>query len=703
MSDTKDACKVQVLRRGDRPFAIFRISSNVFKNKSDEEGFDDTVTRTVRMLRTFPGMFDEVWLSSKNMLYRPDIHARWARILKSGVEPLSRQGVRISLQVAPCFGHFNNSGADPDFFDGPSCERMWDGERGGDNPVPSAPFCPNSRAFRAHMAEALAAYLEELQPYCLYLDDDIRMNSHGSFRNGCFCPVCLEKFAAFSGKKWNCTELYAELTCREKPTAVRKQWTDFNQEQLADFLEFCGRVVHKHAPDCIMALEECNPTDQYNGQDRTKIYRALERSTGHRTHIRVGGGTWDDFAPWELLRKGILNGTAANRAKAGGSVAMTYNEMETAPCAALSKSPHGIALECALTTAYGVQGLSLQMSFLFRTCDDRLIYPYFSFLNSWMPYLKALSKAWEGSRFDGMTMYQPEENLSRRVFQEYERENPNWWCVMFSDELRAPATSGLPVTWEGTLEKNSAVPVLLTMECVEGLSEKEFEDLLRRGVLLTGEAFHHLQSKGMTSFTGVESTRAPGGGSIMTDHPFNAGFAGELWTPEYYYGGFGYTFGRGCRAQALMRHCRPGGTGDISAWILETESGGRMAVCGASPTFSMHQNPSSMHQMYEIFDWLGGRRAPVRSDMYERIAVIPFASQETGKLRGVTVVNCSIYPLDEIRLFIRDPESPGICCHLPGREPRKVTAVPTGEPGEYHLTLPGLAAWHVLTVFCHEE
>ena len=115
----------------------------------------------------------------------------------------------------------------------------------------------------------------------------------------------------------------------------------------------------------------------------------------------------------------------------------------------------------------------------------------------------------------------------------------------------------------------------------------------------------------------------------------------------------------------------------------------------------MHQNPSSLHQMYEVLDFIGKHKAPVRADMYERIALIPFASKKTGKTRGVTIVNCSIYPLKETKILLREPESTDFHLMVPGDRMQTVEAVPTGNPGEYHLTLPGLAAWHVMTVFCN--
>ena len=382
---------------------------------------------------------------------------------------------------------------------------------------------------------------------------------------------------------------------------------------------------------------------------------------------------------------------------------MTYCEMENFPRAALTKSPHGIALECALSTAYGVQGLTLTLSANLAAFDKAFTYPLFDCLNRWMPYLKTLSAAWEGSRFDGITMVQPENNLSERVFQEYESRNPNWWCVMFSDELQALTSSGVPAAWEQTLAKSEELPALLTMECVEGLSEEEFYKMRQRGVLMTGAAFEYLQNKNMTSFTGVKSLPGKTGFTLqaMTDHPFNEGFAGELWPPTTGGLSWEYEISPDSKAQVLLRRQSPTGETADTFWILESEDGGRMAVYGASKSFTMHHNPSSMHQLFEVLDWLGKRKMPARLDTYAQVALIPFASQETGKLRGVTLVNSGIQPLEQVKIFIRNPESSHIRCYIPGEEPRWVNAVPTGVPGEYHLTLPGLAAWSVMTVFCN--
>ena len=687
--------------RNGAPFSIIRTQSDI--GVHNQENLLKRIVQVSEVAETFPELFDEIWLTTLKMTYKSDVHKEWAKILKSAYNALQGSGMKIALQIGCTLGHGDPGGSDPREESLPLSELMWDGKLGEQNPVPSSPYCINSEIFREHLSKNIEIYLKEFTPYVVFIDDDIRLELHGPFLNGCFCPRCLKKFAEFSGREWSCTELYQELTDRSKASAVRKQWTDFNSYQLADFLEFVGKEVHKHAPDCIMALEEANPTGQYNGQDRSPIYHALERSTGQKTHIRVGGGAWNDFVPWELLRKGFLQGTAANMAKASGSVAMTYCEMENFPRAALTKSPHGIALECALSTAYGVQGLTLTLSANLAALDKAFTYPLFDCLNRWIPYLKTLSTGWEGSRFDGITMVQPENNLSERVFQEYESRNPNWWCVMFSDELQALTSSGVPAAWERSLAKSEELPALLTMECVEGLSEEEFYKMRQRGVLMTGAAFEYLQNKNMTSFTGVKSLPGKTGFTLqaMTDHPFNEGFAGELWPPTTGGLSWEYEISPDSKAQVLLRRQSPTGETADTFWILESEDGGRMAVYGASKSFTMHHNPSSMHQLFEVLDWLGKRKMPARLDTYAQVALIPFASQKSGKLRGVTLVNSGIQVLEQVKIFIRNPESSHIRCYIPGEEPRWVNAVPTGVPGEYHLTLPGLAAWSVMTVFCN--
>ena len=690
---------IEIPNRGDAPFSILRIYA--MQDKQTLEGYQEQISRCIGLVRKYPGLFESAWLTTRNMLFLPKIHTRWAKVLKTGFDALTQEGLKVSLEMAPVFGH-RHLANDPLYFQGDISERMWDMDDAF--PTDGSPFCSGSGAFRKHLREAMAAYLNEFKPFAVYLDDDIRLNNHGRLRNGCFCPACLEKFSLYSGRTWSREALKKELTGHRKASIVRQQWTDFNQMQLADFMDFACRQIRKCSPGSIAALENCNPTDQYNGRDNIPVYHAMEKASERKVHIRVGGGTWDDYDPWELLRKGFLAGTAANEAKESGSVAMTYNEMEIAPCSTLSKSPHGMALECALAMAYGVQGITLQWSWLLRTRENKYIYPFFAYMHRWIPYLKTLSRAWEGSRFAGMSMYQPGNNLSSRVFHEYERKNRNWWCVMFSDELRALTSSGIPVTWDRTLEKEENVPVLLTLECVEGLTKEEFKRLLQRGVMLTGEAFHYLQSKRLTGFTGVRSIRT--GHSIfkMSDHPFNAGFEGELWSSQFYGTGFKYTFSSRSKAQALLNRFYPerdSTSEECAVWVLETSDGSRMAVFGNNGTFSMHQNPSSLHQMYEVLDFLGKRKAPVRAGMYERIALIPFASKQTGKTRGVTIVNCSIYPLKETKILLRDPESTDFRLMIPGGKMQTVEAAGTGELGEYLLTLPGLAAWHIMTVFCN--
>ena len=114
----------------------------------------------------------------------------------------------------------------------------------------------------------------------------------------------------------------------------------------------------------------------------------------------------------------------------------------------------------------------------------------------------------------------------------------------------------------------------------------------------------------------------------------------------------------------------------------------------------MHQNPSSLHLMREVLDWLGDRTASARLEVCQRITLIPFVNRRNNRLRGVTLVNCGIEPLREIVLRIRRPEGTEFHWRTPETEAVEIPAEPGENQEEFTVVLPGLAAWHIGTFFC---
>ncbi len=674
-----------------KPLTMLRI----YEDWTDFYKGDENIARIVRLLREHPGLIDDIWLSTLHTNQSLEDHRECAAGMKKRAAAIRAEGVSVSMQISEFIGHFGGSTFEEGYVGAP--EDMMVGSKG--ETVPGI-HCPASPSFMKHVTDAVGIYIEAVRPHVVYIDDDLRFDNHGVILYGCFCKRCLQGFAGFSGRSWTREELDRILNDRSQATEVRQQWTDFAQKRLADAAGVIAGAIHKIDPEVVVGVQNMYNVSLANGKDHALIYQALAEGGGHLARVRIGGGVWNDFNPYELIQKTMLLGGSASEAKRSGFVDQVSSEMEICPGANLSKSPHGVALESAMALAYGCDAVTWQLGILFRSADDSLVWPWFDRLLEWRPYFELLAELRRGCEFSGLAMYSPEDVLKRRTDAEESHIYPQWWYVQPVDELKPLIMAGIPVVWDRELSRSKKVPALITRECVAGLTQAEFDDLLQQGVMLTGDAYHYLQEHDMTGDIGVESILSGAGTAILTDHPFNRGFAGETWAfGDFMFHGFRYELPAESGAEVLLE-CEVNKERRPVAWKLTTPRGGRIAVFGQSNTFSMHQNPSSLHLLRETLDWLGHEPASVRLESYQRVAVIPFTARDNGKLRGVTLVNCGIEPLNGIALRVRRPESGGFRWQAPGAEAVPISGTPGERADEFVLRVPGLAAWHLGTLFC---
>lgn len=76
--------------------------------------------------------------------------------------------------------------------------------------------------------------LAKAKPDFLWVDDDLRMESHGPIRYACFCHLCMATFSKETGKPWTRELLVAALRSGPRPDrlALRRQWLAHNRAYL---------------------------------------------------------------------------------------------------------------------------------------------------------------------------------------------------------------------------------------------------------------------------------------------------------------------------------------------------------------------------------------------------------------------------------------------------------------------------------------
>ena len=73
------------------------------------------------------------------------------------------------------------------------------GETGANNGLSPCSLCEN---WQAYLIEIFCHLTREIEPVAMWIEDDWRLHNHGEEMGfgGCFCNVCLERFAQKTGE-----------------------------------------------------------------------------------------------------------------------------------------------------------------------------------------------------------------------------------------------------------------------------------------------------------------------------------------------------------------------------------------------------------------------------------------------------------------------------------------------------------------------
>ncbi|MBN1554770.1 MAG: hypothetical protein JXA11_08490 [Phycisphaerae bacterium] len=675
------------------PLSILRLYNETYANPSRLE-------RVARCIRENPGCFDDVWLSSMSMHAPREQQLKCIEGITAAAKALREIGVMVSLQIGETIGHGDASSYQPHGFEPEDGDWMidQDGEHAG------LVCCLIGSRFMDYVAETCGQYAAAIQPYSCYIDDDVRMNSHGRLRFGCFCPRCLELFSKQTGTEWTRESLVAALIATEQIVPLRMEWMKFNQQRMGMFVGHIAREVHRRSPDTIMGIETAGFNKQYNDIDFTPMYRALSEGGGRPARVRIGSGAYSDHIPDYLVLKALLLGNSAGNAVQSGCVDHICSEIENYPVAALSKSSYGTALEALLGIAFGCRAVSLQLGQLF-IMPDAVPEKFFKRLASWRDIYETLSLLHDDCRVDGFNYYKNAADAAHAISAD--TQDP-WSWIYRSDllEVEQLMNSSLPVYWNDYEE--APTPYVVAAFGARSMDEADLRRALRAGVLFTGEAFMELERRGLTDFTGVVSDpKAPTTSRcILCDESFSGDRVGECFPiPILKVKPFAFKIRSDSPAVPLARiyNIVTGESQAVNTWRWEHPDYGRMAVFGM-PGFSGDYNPSTVELFRDLLDYLGSNSAAVRCENCARLVLIPAVERSAGRTRAVTVLNVGIEPLEAISLRIRRPASSSWTCRVPEKPVTHLTPKEENED-EISLLLPELPAWGVcvLTAECDGE
>lgn len=597
---------------------------------------------TLALLRRHRGACDEIWFATMTGYPPLAVHRECADRMARAAEEARAAGFLPGLQIANTLGHRDrpmedNSGAD------------FQPIVGHDGTSARFCFCPRGGRLQDYFRRAAAMYAE-CRPSSVWIDDDLRMNHHSPVDYGCFCEGCLAAFSERAGRRWERAALVRAL---HEPDggAVRLAWTRFNGESLASLARAVAEAVHRAAPECVMAVQNCGfDWSLYNGRNYDAVFAAMHAATGLPVGHRPGAGHYTDAAPRPMVDKALLIGRSV--AMQPPCVGLATAEIENWPHVSMGKTAQGTAVEASLDLALGCNSVSFAL--LCNRYEPVEWYErVFARLGRYRPFWERFLSCAEGSRPGGLWVALSDRHVGRPLGP---AERPFSWCRVDLSEVYQMACLGLPLT----ADRAGAQATLLCGRAAAGFSDGELAALLAGGALLDGGAAFLLQQRGMGRLLGmaVEPFARRDCRERFTDDALNAGLEGSCWRWTTLGGPAGrdYALAPAAGARELARYEDPAGRRVAAATALAVnEGGGRVAVFGRHP-WNPVISGALRTQLLRAADWVAGGRLPAILEPAEQVMVVPRVRGD-GRLAGVFLLNASIDASGPLELALRGAEA----------------------------------------------
>ena len=617
------------------PFLIIRLHPRHHRNK-------ETLAEVLELLNRNPGICDEVWFCTEFGF--PDLqkHRESADLMVSAATEIRKLGILPGLQIA------NTIGLGGTFFAGNMVYRNQP-LIGHDGTIADC-NCPRDGKFLNYQRQLADIYASAIQPSSIWIDDDLRMNSHPPVQYGCFCDKCLADFSLLQGRTWTRTELVTELVKPEQYSQLRQDWVEFGMSSLANVAGVIAEAAVKKAPLCRMGIQQCSlDWNTYYGPDLKQIFSALEKATGRKPGSRLGHGYYTDHhAPRGVLTKSF--GIARQVERAGDSIEQICPEIENTNHTSMGKSPRGTAIESTLHMAMGCNSLSYALWNDMHLEGPEWMELFLAKFKVWLPLWKLMATFNQESSLGGLDLTFGRHHVARAIGK---KEKP-WdiWNVHSNDVMQV-TTLGLPLCPDSPL----ACASLLTAEAASGLTNEELKSLFKGGVLLDGEAVSQLQERSLGFDLGVRATFMPDNGAkeILTKDPLNGTYQGVSWgqfVNSFYKLSFSKT---SHHVLGEMRSSTEEVLGCATA-VFENELGGRVGVLGYNGFQNLISSAKRM-QLLKMADWVSKGQLPAILETNAQVVVCPRLSKTNGALKCVTLLNASIGETQPLLLRLRHTQS----------------------------------------------
>jgi hypothetical protein len=517
--------------------------------------------------------------------------------------------------------------------------------------------CPNQAAFRAYIRLKYALFAQA-KPDFIWVDDDLRMQSHG-IAWGCFCAECLRLFAAATGRNYDREALVSALDESENST-LRRAWVEHNGRVLESLLADIAAAVREVDASIALGLMTLGPAySAYNDSAFERWFKTLGGIKG-----RPGQGFYWETTPGRGFpaltadRMGLIDKAfemSRQNLQYPPQVVDRQAEYEAYPYGSLLKSPQGTVNECAMAIMAGCNGIAFNLLGMWGSPLEEF-HPFFQKLNDTKETLSTMLRHADGLPARGLWSAWSPQMMGRRKVSQGE----SWFKseVAYDTSLaNVLAQIGVPLSAE-----RNGLGTVLTGRIAEAFDDAELESILAEGVMLDSIALRVLSERGLGELTGVRIKSSYDNGVIarLTDDPLNGRYAGavddvrDMVPEEFKQADVLEPLKPTVRVLAQLQDFLLRDKGPCMT-AYENALGGRVVVVGHAPWWFLH-SAHRRFQTLEAADWIAKRRLPLRIE--ETVAIAPMVRADTGGTRGlIMLLNTGLGPVDSATLHLRMPES----------------------------------------------
>lgn len=638
----------------------------------------NTMSENLALMLRRRGACDEVWFATDYGFPPLSVHQEHAKIMAEAAAQVREAGIAASLQISNTIGH----GAYLLFMD---FQGFTDPMVGHDGVAAPCCSCPRASDFLAYLDAYTRAYCA-WQPDRLWIDDDLRLHHHNPVDFGCFCGRCLAEFSAVTSHIWKREELVRAIN-DEQDLSARGAWMQFCRDSAAGVARTVARAAIAVAPECQLGSQHCDLSfSGYNGSDWHHVLCTLHEISGRPVGSRPGGGFYHDHQPREVLYKALMTGHQNSRLP--DCAELVSYECENLPGSVIGKSARGTAVECTLAISQGCNSLSLTP--LMFQHESEWHETMMMEIEAWRPFWERYVAANIDTRGTGVEVVFGKHDSMRKLLPD---EAPFAWSSVVFDTMTPTAVLGLPLCWN-----EHAPAAWLSAPAARGVDEAELRLLMKRGLLVDGEAIEILEQRELSHILGVRFAPIsfPFSNLKLTDDPINGPFVNTTLVCGC------FMFGKprsieviDGNARCLSRYAHfYGDEADAEAVLIENSDGGRLAIFGwgvGNPTVTTARR----HQILAAANWVSQDRLPAWLETPCQVVVIPRCN-ELGQLKTLLLLNVSLDHTPALTLKLADAEIAGTWTWM--RPLEQDLAVPSSE----RIKLPPLAPWN-LGVLCMDS